>query len=245
MILSESTVELPTPTGPMRTHVVRPVAAGAWPGLLLFSEIYQRTGPIARLAAIFAGHGFVVATPEIFHDLEAPGTVLAYDAEGTARGNADKIGKPIGAYDADARAAIDWLLGAEAGTNGKVGAIGWCIGGHLAFRAALDARVAATTCFYATDLHKGSLGAGGDDSLARAGDVRGELLLVFGRQDPHVPEEGRARVRRRLDEAGVRHVWHEVDAQHAFMRDEGPRYDPALARWGVGVALELFERTLR
>src|SRR6266508_4562968 len=109
MILVESSLDLATPTGPMRTYVYRPASAGRFPGLVVFSEIYQRTGPIARMAAMLAGHGYVVAVPEIFHDLEAPGTVLAYDPEGTARGNADKIGKLIAAYDADARAAIDHL----------------------------------------------------------------------------------------------------------------------------------------
>ncbi len=253
MIFIESSVDLPTPSGPMRTYVYRPapgVPGGApagkrFPGLVLFSEIYQRTGPIARLAALFAGHGFVVAVPEIFHDLEAPGTVLAYDPAGTARGNADKLGKPIAAYDADAAAAIDHLLAAETGTTGRVGAIGVCIGGHLAYRAALDARVAATACFYATDLHKGSLGAGGDDSLARVRDVRGELIMVWGRQDPHIPEDGRALIRRTLALAGTTFAWHEVNAQHAFLRDEGPRYDPELARWGIQTALELFQRVLR
>jgi carboxymethylenebutenolidase len=249
MILVESSVDLPTPTGPMRTYLYRPapaaVAAGRrFPGVVLFSEIFQRTGPIARMAAMLAGHGLVVAVPEIFHDLEAPGTVLAYDPAGTARGNADKIGKPVSAYDADARAVVDYLLAPEAATSGHVGAIGVCIGGHLAFRAALDPRVEATACFYATDLHKGSLGQGGDDSLARARDVRGELLLVWGRQDPHVPEDGRALVRRTLVDAGTTFSWHEVNAQHAFMRDEGPRYDPALARWGYQMSLEMFQRVL-
>jgi carboxymethylenebutenolidase len=248
MILVESAVDLATPTGPMRTYVYRPAAAAApvgrrFPGLVLYSEIFQRTGPIGRMAAMLAGHGFVVAVPEIFHDLEAPGTVLAYDPAGTERGNADKIGKPVAAYDADARAVIDHLL-TEADTNGHVGAIGWCIGGHLAFRAALDPRVEASACFYATDLHKGSLGQGGDDSLARVRDVRGELCMVWGRQDPHVPEEGRALVHRALVDAGTTFTWHEVNAQHAFMRDEGHRYDPALARWGYQLAIDLFRRIL-
>ncbi len=244
MILVESAVDLATPTGSMRTHVYRPAdTKRRYPGLVLFSEIYQRTGPIARLAALLAGHGFVVAVPEIFHELEAPGTVLAYDPDGTARGNADKIGKPVAAYDADARATIDHLL-AAAVTSGHVGAMGVCIGGHLAFRAALDPRVEASACFYATDLHKGSLGQGGDDSLARAGDIRGELLMVWGRQDPHIPEDGRALIRRRLADANLTFAWHEVNAQHAFLRDEGPRYDPALARWSHGMCIELFTRVL-
>ncbi len=102
--------------------------------------------------------------------------------------------------------------------------MGVCIGGHLAFRAALDARGARkAACFYATDLHKASLGRGGDDSLARAGEIQAELLMVWGRQDPHVPDEGAPRSRRDSVETGRRFTWHEFNAAHAFLRDEGPR----------------------
>src|SRR5262245_23801277 len=128
MILEEETTELATPTGPMRTHVYRPVAAGRYPGVVLFSEIFQRTGPIKRTAALLAGHGFVVAVPEIFHELEAPGAELAYDQAGAERGNADKIGKPVSAYDADARAVLAYLASSPRCT-GKLGSVGICVGG--------------------------------------------------------------------------------------------------------------------
>src|SRR5580658_10382647 len=106
MILQEEQADLATPTGPMRTYLYRPVAKGRYPGIVLFSEIFQRTGPIKRTAAFMAGHGFVVAVPEIFHELEPSGTELAYDTAGADRGNADKIAKTVAAYDADARAAL-------------------------------------------------------------------------------------------------------------------------------------------
>lgn len=48
-------------------------------------------------------------------------------------------------------------------------------------------------------------------------------------KDPHIPKEGRAKVWQALEEAGVTFTWHEFNGQHAFMRDEGPRYDPELA----------------
>jgi carboxymethylenebutenolidase len=243
MILQEEQVDLATPTGPMRTYVYRPVAAGRYPGLVLFSEIFQRTGPIKRTAALLAGHGFVVAVPEIFHELEPMGAELAYDQAGADKGNADKIGKPVSAYDADARAVLDHLRGSPH-TTGKLGAMGICVGGHLAFRASMSPEVLAGACFYATDIHKGSLGEGGDDSLARAGEIRGEMLMIWGRQDPHVPGEGRARIYARMVEAGVCFTWHEVNGQHAFMRDEGPRYDPALALTCYRLAIDLFERKL-
>ena len=54
-----------------------------------------------------------------------------------------------------------------------------CLGGHLAYRASLDQRVAATVCYFATDIHSHSLGEGkNDDSLQRVGDIKGELIMV-------------------------------------------------------------------
>jgi carboxymethylenebutenolidase len=236
--------DLPTPTGPMRTYVLRPAAPGRYPGLLLFSEIFQVTGPIRRTAAMLAGHGYVVAVPEIYHEFEQPGVALAYDTAGADRGNALKTTKELSAYDADARAVLDHLKGRPDFT-GKLGAIGICIGGHLAFRAAMNPDVLATTCFYATDIHKRSLGKGmNDNSLDRIRDIKGELLMIWGRQDPHVPREGRQIVYNALADAGSNFTWHEFNGQHAFMRDEGYRYDPELARICYGLTLDFFHRKL-
>jgi carboxymethylenebutenolidase len=241
MILHDEHLELPTPTGPMRTYFYRPANERRWPGLILFSEIFQQTGPIQRTARLLAGHGFVVAVPEVYHELESPGTVLPYDQAGAARGNAHKLAKPITAFDDDARAAIAGLRG-HPSCDGRIGALGICLGGHLAFRAAMNPEVGAAACCYATDLHQGSLGAGGDDSLARAEQIRGELLMIWGRQDPHIPAEGRARIYERLTSAGRTFTWHEFNGQHAFIRDEGPRHDPELAMLCYRLILGLFAR---
>lgn len=237
-------VELSTSNGPMRTYVYKPTAPGRYPGILLYSEIFQVTAPIRRTAALLAGHGFVVAVPEIYHEFEPAGTVLAYDQAGADRGNEHKVAKPISAYDADARAALDFLHG-HVSCTGRLGAVGLCIGGHLAFRAAMNPEVLAAACFYATDIHSHSLGQGkGDTSLERVGEIRGELLHIWGRQDPHIPLEGRNLIKARLEAAGTRFTWHEFNGAHAFMRDEGPRYDPALAFECWGLVLELFHRRL-
>ncbi|MDH4086885.1 MAG: dienelactone hydrolase family protein [Nitrospira sp.] len=237
-------VDLTTPTGPMRTYLVRPVAGGRYPGLVLYSEIFQVTGPIRRMAAMLASHGFVVAVPEIYHELEPAGTVLAYDEVGAARGNQHKITKTLSSYDGDARAALDYLASSSHCT-GRLGVIGICIGGHLAFRAAMQPDVLAAACFYATDIHKRGLGqCTHDDSLDRIGKITGESLMIWGRQDPHIPREGRALIYNALSDADVHFQWHEFNAVHAFMRDEGPRYDPAAARICYDMVLELFHRRL-
>ena len=203
MIVVEELVDLKTPSGEMRTHVMRPAAEGRFPGVLFYSEIFQVTAPVRRLATQLAGQGYVVAVPEIYHEYEAAGTVLEYDEAGSDRGNALKTTKPVRAYDDDARAVLKHLAGREDCT-GRLGAMGICIGGHLAFRAAMNAEVRSAVCFYATDMHKGSLGQGRqDDSLARAGEIQGELLMVWGRQDPHIPMEGRMLILETLNKAKV------------------------------------------
>jgi carboxymethylenebutenolidase len=245
MTIEEKTqMEIGTPSGPMRTYFFRPTVKARFPGVILYSEIFQATSPILRTAAMISGHGYVVAVPEVYHEFEPAGTVLPYDQAGADRGNAHKYGKELASFDADTRALLDHMRTREDCT-GALGAMGICLGGHLAFRAAMNPDVLATACFYATDIHSGSLGKGkNDDSLARTGEIRGELLHIWGRQDPHVPLEGRNRIKARLEEANVNFQWIEVNGAHAFMRDEGYRYDPALAHLCYGWVFELFHRRL-
>lgn len=243
-ITDSEVVDVTTPTGPMRSYIIRPTAPGKYPGILLYSEIFQVTGPIRRTAAIIAGHGFVVMVPEIYHEFESAGTALAYDQAGADRGNTLKTTKELSAYDSDSRAALEYLK-SRPDCTGKLGVMGICIGGHLAFRAAMNPGVLAGACFYATDIHKRGLGKGmQDNTLDRMRDIQGEMLMIWGRQDPHVPREARAIVYNAMADAGLWFTWHEVNGQHAFMRDEGPRYDPELALIGYGLVLNLFRRRL-
>src|SRR5690348_6969089 len=103
MTIKDDTAEIPTRTGPMRTYPMRPIADFRAPAIILYSEIFQVTGPIRRTAAILAGQGYLVAIPEVYHELEPAGTVLAYDQAGADVGNAHKYAKELSSYDEDAR----------------------------------------------------------------------------------------------------------------------------------------------
>jgi carboxymethylenebutenolidase len=238
--LSESFADLETTRGTMRVHLFIPDGGGKYPAVIFYSEIFQATGPIRRTAATLAGEGYLVAVPEVYHEFEPLGTVLAYDADGTARGNELKITKEIASYDEDTEVIVSFLLGHESCT-GRIASFGVCLGGHLAVRAGFHPEVLATGAFYPTDIHTATLGLGkSDDTLARLPSMKASLLVVFGRQDPHVPAEGRRLIHRALEDGGVDFEWHEFNAAHAFLRDEGARYNPALAR----VALALLLRFL-
>ncbi|CAI3802463.1 Carboxymethylenebutenolidase [Rheinheimera sp. MM224] len=246
MQIEHSKVTLITPTGPMQVYQYQPLAAASavktYPAILFYSEIFQQTAPIARSAAILASHGFVVLVPEIFHELNPLGTVLAYDDAGKDKGNQDKWTKPLESYDSDNQVMLDYLKTLPY-VRPEVGAMGVCIGGHLAFRAALNPAIKASYCLYATDLHSDTLPCGeGQQTLSRSVDIRGELVMVWGKQDPHVSPEGRQKVYQQLTEAKVSFSWYEYNAQHAFMRDEGERYDAALALQNYQQAVALFRQ---
>ncbi|MFK8113144.1 MAG: dienelactone hydrolase family protein [Rubripirellula sp.] len=224
-----SFIDLTTAYGPMRTHLFRPDRKGTFPGVILFAEIYQMTGPIARTAAMIAGHGFIVAVPDVYHEFTELGEAFAYDTGGTERGNALKTTKELASYDGDAKSVIEFFQ-SDQQCSGRLGAMGICLGGHLAFRAAMNPEIEAGVCLYATDIHKGSLGKGmSDDTLARVPEIQAEMMMVWGRQDPHIPLAGRRMIYDAMTAAETSFSWHEYNAEHAFIRDEGHRYDPALA----------------
>jgi len=229
----------------MRCRIFRPTNAGAFPSVVFYSEIFQITAPIARTAAYIAGHGYVVIVPEVFHELNPIGTVLAYDDDGKDKGNSDKFTKTLTTHDSDTLSIVEWI-DTQKFCNGNVGSFGVCLGGHLAFRAALHPRFQAASCLYATDIHSSTMPAGnGAQTIDRLKDARGEFLMVWGKQDPHVPLEGRKLLYDRLTRDKVNFSWHEFNAQHAFMRDEGDRYDPEIATMCYKLTLDLFHRLLR
>jgi carboxymethylenebutenolidase len=103
----------------------------------------------------------------------------------------------------------------------------------------------ATVCFYGTGIHNGKLGKESDaGSLGRAAEIRGELLMIFGANDPHVPGEGRKIIEEALKKTGVRHRISLYPAEHAFMRDEGPRFDAEATDQAFAEMIGLFRRVL-
>jgi carboxymethylenebutenolidase len=196
-----------------------------------------------RVTTRLAGYGFVAAAPEIYHRIEPAGTVIPFDDRGRTRGLDDATKTSVADFDRSCRAGVAWLATQPKVAAGKLGAMGFCIGGHLAFRAALQPEIRATVCFYGTGIHSGKLGKDADaGSLGEAHKMKGELLMVFGANDPHIPTDGRETVERGLRAAGVNHRTVLYPAEHAFMRDQGPRFDPESTDLAFADMIRLFRR---
>ena len=242
MVLTQEYVDIPVDDRAMRTFVAAPRDGGPYPGVVFYTDIFQLTEPSLRWAVRLAGYGYLVAVPEIYHRLEPAGTVLAFDDEGKVRGQGDADATPVADFDADVDAALAWL---GERSSGSIGAAGHCTGGHLAFRAAFRPQVRATACWYATGLHDGKLGKDPDaGSLARAEEIEGELLTIWGTAIPIHPCRAAPSSVSRARGGGHARDWHEYEAEHAFGRDVGGRYDPAVTDQAFAETIALFRRAL-
>lgn len=229
MQIVKRNIELRVDDSLMRVYVASPKAEGKYPGIVFYSDIYQLGGAILRLVNYLAGFGYVVAAPEIFHRIEPVGAVIEPDDIGRMRGNDDARRTLVSEYDADCLAVVAFLKNDSAVNAEKLGTVGFCIGGHLAFRAAFLNEIKASVCCYPTGVPSGKLGQGVADTIHRFGEIKGKMLLVFGTQDPHIPDNDRQTIINTLNAAQVTHQVFAYEAEHTFMRDDGYRYDSAAA----------------
>lgn len=242
MKVTEEAVRVPGAGHEIRCLVLRPEPGQRWPGVVFYTDIFQLTPSTIRTARRLASYGFVVCVPEIYPRGDLAGVALAFDDEGRTAGLAAAAATTTAEFDADRASVLDYLAG-RPDVEPSLRAVGFCLGGHLAFRAGFDERVGATACYYATGLHNGALGADPDaGTLADAGRIGGRLMLVFGSRDPHVPAGARLQIFAALDRSGVDTEVSVYDAEHAFMRDEGPRHDPALTDIALALGVGFLSR---
>src|SRR5436190_14751000 len=119
-------------------HLARP-PAGAGPGLLIFSEMWGVAPKKREMADDYARLGWCAIAPNMFWRSEFTGVVPFEQA--------DKAWQRLQAFDFDksaddCRTAAEWLR-ASPHCNGKIAAIGFCMGGRIAFLAAARAGVNA------------------------------------------------------------------------------------------------------
>lgn len=227
MKLREQRVRIPAPDGEIQAIILEPVGLSPRRGVVYLTDIFQLTESTLRTARQLASAGSLVCLPEIY-PRELAGVALEFDDAGKQAGLAAAAATTTTQFDADCAAALDYLE--QRDDLDEIDVVGFCLGGHLAFRAAFDPRVTATVCCYPTGLHTGALGADDAGSLAQAARIGGRLMIIFGSNDPHVPAEARRQILSALYAAGLEHLELHIyrGGEHAFMRDVGPRYDPVL-----------------
>ena len=195
--------------------------SGRGPGLLIFSEMWGVAPKKREMADDYARRGWCALAPNMFWRSEFTGLV-PFD-------QADLAWKRLQAFDwertvDDARAAAQWLR-ASPQCNGKVAAIGFCMGGRIAFLAASRAGADAAVGLYALGIAK---------HLDEVRDMAVPLQLHYGLNDEHIPKSEIDAVANGLRGQPNVEVFLYPEAGHSFANPVRPTYDPAAAKLAGG-----------
>jgi len=159
--------------------------AGGGPGLVLFQEIFGVNEHIRALADQYALDGFVVLAPDVFWRQQRR-VELGYEGEQRQRGIELAMALKGPEVGLDMAAAVAALRARPEVNGGKVGAIGYCMGGRLAFLAAATAGVDAAVAYY---------GGGIQDQLDKAAAIKCPVLFHYAERDDHIPPAAVDKVR--------------------------------------------------
>ena len=227
----------------MGGYLARPTSEGPHPAVMVFMEIFGVNAHIRDVTERIAGEGYVALAPDYFHRT-GPGVELGYDEDGFAEGM--KLLQALKAEEmiADARSTQAYLAGMDGVRGDWVGAMGFCVGGHMTYLAACEARVCAAASFYGGGIAAPAGPGGGESTLSRTPGMQGRILCLFGGKDAYIPENEVEAIR-----GALRRIRHEVvvypDCEHGFFCDQRDSYDADAASDAWERVKTLFDRALR
>ena len=215
--------------GEMGGYLAVPAGDGPFPAVLVFMEIFGVNSHIRDVVERVAKEGYIALAPDYFHR-SAPGIELNYDDAGFAEGM--KLLNQLQADEmiSDAKAALTFLRGRSDVVGEKLGCMGFCIGGHMAYLTACETDVEATASFYGGGI-AGDAGPGGAaPTLGRTSQIRGSLLALFAGEDPYIPQEETQQIEAALKEHRIEHsVVRYAGCDHGFFCDQRGSYDAKAA----------------
>jgi carboxymethylenebutenolidase len=193
--------------------------SGKGPGILVIQEIFGVNKVMRDTADAFAANGYVAMCPDLFWRQE-PGVQITDKSEAEWK----KAFALMQGFDQakgveDMKATVAALRKHQACT-GKVGSVGYCLGGRLAYLMATRSDTDANVGYYAVNL---------PDILGEAKNIKKPLLLHIAEKDQFVPPEAQAKVKDALKGNNHVTIYSYPGADHAFARVGGQHYDKKAA----------------
>src|ERR1700753_4243244 len=227
-------------------------ASGSGPGILLLQEIFGVNSSMREVADYYAEEGYVVLAPDLFCRLE-PGMERGYSeaAFGKWAGNYQRI--DLGYYEADFGKAFAYhqrfdanqsikdaddalkVLRARPECKGKVGALGFCLGGKLAYLVAARTNVDCAVSYY---------GVGIEADIAEAGNVKGPMVFHFAELDKYAPAEARAQVKAAFADRPDVEMYLYPGCDHASAAPERASFDKPATLMAHSRSIALFRKVL-
>jgi carboxymethylenebutenolidase len=218
--------------GTFKAYLATP-ETGSGPGMLLFQEIFGVNRSIREIADYYAEEGYVVLAPDLFWRIE-PGIELGYGESDFEKAMDNYQHFDVDQSIEDCVDALRVLRDLDECT-GKVGALGFCLGGKIAYLIAARTDVDCAVSYY---------GAGIEQKLDEAAHIRCPMVFQFGELDRTIPAEARDQIKQAF--AGRREVEFYLypGCSHAFASKERDSYDKPAALMAHSRSIALFRRIL-
>jgi len=231
--MSGERLTIKTPDGEFSAYVARPAAASA-PVVVVIQEIFGVNQVMRDLTDGYAAQGYIAVCPDLFWRIE-PGIDITDQSEAEWKRafelfNAFDVDKGV----EDLAATIDQVRNLP-GSTGKVGTVGFCLGGRLAYLTGTRTDADAAVGYY---------GVGIENYLAEAEKLAHPLMLHIACEDGFVPKEAQALIHQTLDNHPQIEIHDYPGRDHAFARVGGEHYDAADAAKANERTLAFFKANL-
>ncbi len=222
-----------TQDGDFSAYVARPSAASA-PAVVVIQEIFGVNQVMRDVADGLAGQGYLAICPDLFWRIE-PGVDITDKTEAEWK----KAFSLMNAFDVDTGvadiAATLAHIRKDAGCNGKAGAVGFCLGGQLAFLTACRTDADACVSYY---------GVGLENRVAEAEKLTHPLLMHIAEEDQFVPKPAQQVILSALKDHPQIEIHTYPGCDHAFAREGGEHFNAEAAKLANGRSLQFFQKVL-
>ncbi|MEN0652985.1 MULTISPECIES: dienelactone hydrolase family protein [Hyphobacterium] len=210
-------IEIETPDGAFGTYRAEPMHEDRRPAVIVLQEIFGVNAVMRGVCDDLAAKGFLAVCPDLFWRLE-PGVDLTDRSEAEWQNAFDLMNR----FDPDTgvidiQRTIDHVRG-DTRCNGHVGAVGYCLGGLLAFLTACRTDAEASVGYYGVNIAS---------FAGEAKTIRGQLMLHIAGKDQYVDAAAQAKVHSALDPLPNVTLHDYPERDHAFARIGGEHYDEA------------------
>jgi len=208
--------------------------SGRGPGMVVLPEVYNANPWARSVAERYAAQGYVTIVPDIYWRLE-PGQYMAYTPEGQQRARGFGAAMNLPLFVEDLKACADWLR-PRPDCTGRIGSVGFCLGGKLVWLGLAHQAIDAGVAYYASGI---------EPHLDAGKNINRPLMMHFGSLDHRLPPELYKKVCERLEgKPDTSTFWYE-GADHGFNRDGHPPYHPEAAALAWQRSVDFFRQHLQ
>jgi carboxymethylenebutenolidase len=227
------TTTITTNDGSFNAYVARPAKPSA-PAIVVIQEIFGVNQVMRDVTDGLAAQGYLAICPDLFWRIE-PGIDITDKTDAEWK----RAFELFNAFDVDAGvgdiAATIAHIRKDAGCNGKVGAVGYCLGGQLAFLTATRTDADGSVSYY---------GVGLENRVAEAEKLTHPLLIHIAEEDEFTPKAAQAVILAALKDHPQIEVHTYPGCNHAFAREGGAHFNAEAAKLANGRTLQFFQKVL-